>query len=164
MPSRWRSRMRERSNSAKAPITERISFATALLAGGGELFGDDVERDSLPGQLRDDRAEVVEVPGEAVHRVHEHGVAVAHEVHQRCELGSVHVSPRGPLDEGAIHGHTLELAGSALVEGAHPDVADALPAHRLPFPTCPAGLSDPAGDASLDAGSDPTLTEFAGPA
>ena len=133
MPSRWRSRMRERSNSAKAPINERISFATALLAGGGELFDDEVDRDSLPGQLRDDRAEVVQVPGEAVHRVHDHGVALAHEVHQRCELGAGHVSPRGPLDEGAIDGHPLELASSALVEGAHPDVADALPAHRLPL-------------------------------
>jgi hypothetical protein len=123
MPSRWRSRIKERSNSAKAPITERISFATALLAGGGELFGDEVDRDSLPGQ----------VPGEAVHRGHDHGVALAHEVHQRCGLGPVPVSPRGPLDEGAIHGHPLELASSALVEGAHPDVADALPAHRLPL-------------------------------
>jgi hypothetical protein len=111
MPSRWRSRIKERSNSAKAPITERISFATALLAGGGELFDDEVDRDSLPGQLRDDRAEVVQVPGEAVHRVHDHGVAVAHEVHQRCELGAGYVSPRDPLDEGAIDGHTLELAG-----------------------------------------------------
>jgi hypothetical protein len=133
MPSRWRSRIKERSNSAKAPITERISFATALLAGGGERLGAEVDRDSLPGQLRDDRAQVVEVPGEAVHRVHDHGAALGHDVHQRLELGPGHVSPRGPLDEGAIDGHPLELASSALVEGAHPDVADALPAHRLPL-------------------------------
>jgi len=50
-----------------------------VLAGKGELFFDELDPYAAGGEGPDDGAQVVEVSGEPVHRVHDEGVAVADE-------------------------------------------------------------------------------------
>jgi hypothetical protein len=89
-------------------------------------------------------AQVVEVAGEAVHGVHEDGVAVADEAEHRLELGAVQVFSGGAVGERLVELNAVELADGVLVQGADPEVADALsadepPTSATPRPAC-AGL------------------------
>ena len=70
--------------------------------------------------------EVVQVPGELVHAVHEEGVAVPDEAQELLELGALDDLARGLVAEDPVQLHALELALRVLVQAADPDVSDAL--------------------------------------
>lgn len=91
MPSRCRSLIRARSNSANAHHRQQQGGHGGVVAGEGELFFHELDRDAAGGEASDGGAEVVKVAGEAVHRVHQHGVAVADEREHRRQLRTVQV-------------------------------------------------------------------------
>lgn len=55
------------------------------------MLGDELHPHPAAGQLVDQPAQVVEVAGEPVHRVHERRVTVADELEQRPQLRPVRV-------------------------------------------------------------------------
>jgi hypothetical protein len=79
----------------------------------------------------------IEVAGEPVHAVDNHGVTVTDEPQQLCQLWPCGVPARGLVSENAGQDLALELAQFILVYAAHPQVADALTIHDgLQFSTC----------------------------
>ncbi len=102
-----------------------------VLTGEDQLFGEELDAHALGGQLTHDAAEVVEVAGEAVHGVHDHGVPVADEAEQGHPLRPVGVFARRALSERAVDGDALELPVGVLVEAADSSVGDPLSGDRM---------------------------------
>jgi hypothetical protein len=75
-------------------------------------------------------AQIIEVPGERVHAVHDHGVPVAGEPQQFRELWSCGVPAGGLVREDSVQNLAFELAFLVLIQRAHPHVPDPLSRHR----------------------------------
>jgi len=82
------------------------------------------------GEDQDDRAQVVEVAGQPVHGVHDHGVAVTDEAEQRFQLWPFGVLARGAVGEGLVELDAVELPVEVLVQAADPGIADPLTGDR----------------------------------
>lgn len=76
--------------------------------------------------------EVVEVAGEAVHGVHDDGVALVDEAEHGHQLRPVGVFAGRGVGERAVHGDAVELPVDVLVETADAGVADPLSGDRVP--------------------------------
>jgi len=85
----------------------------------------------LPGLLVHNLAQIIEVAGEAIHAVHDDRIPLAREAQQGIELGPRDILARCFVGEGAVHRNLFELAVRVLVEGADPDIADALSIHTI---------------------------------
>lgn len=72
------------------------------------------------------RVQVVEVARQAIHAVHYHSVALAHEGQQRIQFRPLGVLARRFIGEYLVHPNLFELAFRVLVEAADPDIADTL--------------------------------------
>ena len=78
MPSRCRSRIRARSNSAKDPHDrQQQGRQRRVLAAEGQLFLDELDAHAVAGQLLHDAPQIVEVARQPVNAMHHHGVALA---------------------------------------------------------------------------------------
>ncbi len=124
MPSRWRSLIRELGE--RAHDRERQGGHRGVLAGEGELFFDELDLDTAVGECSDGGAEVVEVAGQSVHRVHEYGVAVADEGEHGRQLRALKIFAGHVVGKGPVHVDTVELPHRVLLEGADSGVPDAL--------------------------------------
>ena len=71
-------------------------------------------------------AQVIEIARQAIHAVHHHGIALAHEGQQRVELVALRIFARRLVGEHLVHLALFELAFRVLVEATDPHVADAL--------------------------------------
>jgi len=97
-----------------------------VIAGEGELLLHELHLHAAGGERADGGTEVVQVAGQPVHRVDHHGVAVADEGEHRRQLRPVEVLAGDMVGEGPVDLDALELPISILLQGADPDVADAL--------------------------------------
>jgi hypothetical protein len=100
-----------------------------ILPGEDQLFLDEFNPHTLPRQALDQGPQVIEVPGEPVHAVHDQGVPVPEEAQQLLQLRALRVLARGLVREGPVQLDALELADRVLVQTADPDVSNALPGH-----------------------------------
>src|SRR5664280_1551392 len=103
-----------------------------VLAGEDELLFGELHGHAPSGQLPHDPPEVLKVAGQAVHRVHDDGVALADEAEHRRELRTSDVFARRGVGEVAAPHDPVQLPANVLVEAADPDVGDSLPAHCRP--------------------------------
>ena len=71
-------------------------------------------------------AQIVEVACQAIHAVHHHRVALAHEGDQPFQLGAMGILTRCLIGEHLVHLDMFELSFRILIEAADADVADAL--------------------------------------
>jgi hypothetical protein len=94
----------------------------AVVAGEGELLLHELHPHAACGEAADGRAQVVEVAGQAVHGVHEDGVAVADEGEHRLQLRAMEVFAGDVVGEGPVEFDAVELAIGVLVQGADPCV------------------------------------------
>jgi hypothetical protein len=86
MPSRWLSLIRERSNSAKAPMTEGMKLAVGESSPvTTRLSLTNSTRAPLRASL-DESTGIIEVSGEPVHALNYHSVPIAGEPHKFREL------------------------------------------------------------------------------
>ena len=86
-------------------------------------------------QALDQGTQVIEVAGEPVHAVHNHGVPVAGEPQQLGQLWPGGVSAGGVVREDPVQNLAIELAFLVLVQRAYSHVPDSLSSHlRLPRP------------------------------
>ena len=83
-------------------------------------------RTPRPVKLLHQAAQVVEIARQAIHAVHDHRVALAHEAEQILQLRAAHILAGGLVGEHPVHRHALELALRVLIEAADADIADAL--------------------------------------
>jgi len=105
----------------KSPAVQVLTFY-----GGMNRMERWVGQDAPSGQALHDAAQIIEVPGQPIHAVHHHRVALAHESQQRFQLRALSVLARCRVGEHASDLDVLQLAFRVLVEAADPDVADAL--------------------------------------
>jgi len=63
--------------------------------------------------------------------VHDDRIPLAGEAQEGIQLGTIDIFARRFVGEGAVHRDLFKLAIRVLVEGADPDVADALPFHTI---------------------------------
>jgi len=91
---------------------------------------DELHAHAAGGQDTDDRAQVVEVAGQPVHRVHDEGVAVADEPEQRFQLRPLCVLAGDAVGEGLVECDAVELPAEVLVQAADPGVAGPLTGDR----------------------------------
>ena len=78
------------------------------------------------GKPQNNLAKVIQIPGQAVHRVTDDGVPLPNVFHELLELGPVHVFPLSFVGEPLIEVDPFELTQLLLVESAHPQVSDRL--------------------------------------
>ena len=110
--------------------------------------------------VADGAAQIVEVAGEAVHRMHQDGVAVPDEADHRVQLGPVLVLPGEPVGEQPVQMNAIQLPTGVLVQGADPGVTHALTADD-PAPTpsmCQVEIYDLTRQVSRNAEKDSNLT------
>jgi hypothetical protein len=93
------------------------------------VFLDELDVDAALDQLLHQPAQVIEVARQAIHAVHDDGIALAHESQQRLELGPLRVLARGLVGEDPIDRDLLQLTLGVLLEAADSDVTDALSLH-----------------------------------
>ena len=136
-----------KSNSLPLALTDQVAFELGershdiqqqvrhgrVLPGEGQVLLLEPDVDSPFGQSQDDLAEVVQVAGQAIHRVADYSVSFADVLHELLELRPVHVSSRGLVGESLVEIYAFELAQLLLVESAHPQVSDRLAGPPLPF-------------------------------
>lgn len=92
MPSPCLSLVKDLSNSATAPITDKSNIAIGESC-EREARIHEFDPDPTTSQILNDLAEVIEVPGETVHAVNQHGVALPDERQQSLQLWSLRVLP-----------------------------------------------------------------------
>jgi len=95
MPSRWRSRINERSNSERPHHRQQQRRHRRVVTGERQLLLLELHPHPPASQGADQGAQVIQVAGEAVHRVHQHGVAVPDERQHRLQLPPGGVAARG---------------------------------------------------------------------
>ncbi len=111
------------------------------------------------GQALHQAAQVVEVPRQAVHAVHHHRVALAHEGEQPFQLGALGVLAACLVGEHLVHLDVFELPFRVLVEAADADVADALTVQDASRMACVRKKSMTLdGAVSINSGCDSILT------
>ena len=93
------------------------------------MFLDELDVDAALDQLLHQAAQVIEIARQAIHAVHDHGIALAHEGQQRLELGPLCILARGLVREDPIDRDLLQLTLGVLLEAADSDVTDALSLH-----------------------------------
>jgi hypothetical protein len=74
--------------SEPAHHREQESGHRAVVTGKRERLLGELKLHAPPGEFTDQTAEVIEVAGESIHRVHDHGVALAHVSDHGIEFGS----------------------------------------------------------------------------
>jgi hypothetical protein len=130
MPSRCRSRNRERSNSAKGPHDgEHEVGHGGVLAGEDQTLFDELHPRTFACEALDESTQVIEVAGEPVHAVHDDGVPVTGEPQQLSKLRPGRVPARGFVHEDPVQNLAFELAFLVLVQRADPHVPDPLSSH-----------------------------------
>jgi len=126
----------ERAHDREQQVSHR-----RVLTGEGKLFLHELDLHTFGGQLPHNATQVLKVTSEAVHGVCDHGVAVTDEPEHGRQLRPAGVLARRLVGERAIDGDPVELPGGVLVQSAHPDVGNTLPADGvLPRRICPVGL------------------------
>jgi len=80
-----------------------------VLTGERQLLFHELHPYAPGGQRAHQRAKVVEVAGQTVHRVHDHGVAVAHEPEHRLQLRPDPAAARRAAGERPVQCDTIEL-------------------------------------------------------
>jgi len=105
-----------------------------VVTGEGELFLYELDLDTAGGEAAHSGAQVVEVAGQPVHRVHHHGVTLADELQHRRQLRPVQVLARHVVGEGAVDLDAVQLPVGVLLQGADPGVADPLTVDDRPQP------------------------------
>lgn len=93
-----------------------------LLAGEDEMLFEELHPYPSPGEALDQCAQIVQVPGQAVHAVHNDCVPVTDEPQQLGQLRPRGVPAGGLVGEHAVQGLALQLASLILVHRADPHV------------------------------------------
>jgi hypothetical protein len=129
------SRICARSNSATAPHDRQHQHGRGRVAAAeGQVLLAELDADAAGGQPLDEAPQVHDVAGQAVHAVDHHRVALPDVGEHLGELRALGVLAGGLVGEDAVERHLVELANPVLVQGADPDVPDALTVHSLPIP------------------------------
>ena len=97
-----------------------------VFPGERQSFLHELDPDAAFCQVRDEAPKVVEVPGQAVQTMDDHGIAVPHEVDEPGQLGAFRVGSGGLVGEDPDEGDSVELPVRVLVEARNADIADAL--------------------------------------
>ncbi|EQD79670.1 hypothetical protein B1A_01608 [mine drainage metagenome] len=82
-------------------------------------------------QRLNDTAQIIEIPRKAIHTMYHHGVAGAGETHQCFQLRAFDILARSLVGERTVNLDAFQLPFRVLVEGADPDVPNALSVHGL---------------------------------
>jgi hypothetical protein len=77
----------------------------------GESSPTKVNLHAAAGEFPNDAAKVFEVPSEAVHRVDDESVAVAHIVKRTCEFWALDVLAAGLVGKDLVQLDTIQLTG-----------------------------------------------------
>jgi hypothetical protein len=115
-----------RPDVPRPPTAQQQCRHCGVLAGEGQLLLDELHSHSAARQGAHQGAQVIEVAGETVHRVHDHRVALADEGEHRLQLRPGSAPAQGAVSERPIQRHAVELPGDVLVQAADPGVADLL--------------------------------------
>lgn len=91
----------------------------------GEAFALECHANAAGVHIGEEGTQVVHVAGQTVYAVDD-GVTVADEAQQFLEVGAVGVLTAGVIFKDPVEFEAVELTGGVLVEGADPNVADAL--------------------------------------
>jgi hypothetical protein len=94
------------------------------------VFLDELDLRSFAGQALHQGTQVIKVPCEAVHAVHDHGVPIAREAQEFRQLWSGCIPAGGLVSEDSIQDQTVELALLVLFQGTHAHVPNPLSSHR----------------------------------
>ncbi|BEA04974.1 hypothetical protein VEE15_49570 (plasmid) [Escherichia coli] len=73
-----------------------------------------------------DPAQIIEIARQAIHAMHHHGVAGAGEAYQRFQLRTLDILAGCLVAKSAINLDAFQLPFRVLVEGADPDIPNAL--------------------------------------
>jgi hypothetical protein len=98
--------------------------------GESDAFSHELNPDTSIGERLDEPAQVVEIAREAVHAVHDHGIALTDERQHGFKLGPVDIFARGLVGKNPVERNTVQLAIDILIECTDPDVTDPLALHR----------------------------------
>lgn len=120
--------MGERSNSAKAPTKGEHMAIGGVLTREDQARLDELHPHSLAGGALDEGTKVIEVPGEPVRTVHDHGVPTTGEPQQLRKLCLAGPPPEA-FSVNTRSNLAIELALLVLVEGAPAHVPDPLFGH-----------------------------------
>ncbi len=129
-----------------------------VLTGEGQALLDEFDAHAALGELLHQAAQIIEVARQAVHAMHHHGVALAHEGEQPFQLRTLGVLARRLISEQPVHRNLLELAFRVLVEAADADVADALTVRGTPEDNCQEEIYDPWWRVSINSEDKSILT------
>jgi len=125
MPSRWRSRIRERSSCATAPSKCSWNVAKRRRCRvEAQALGDELDSDPAAGDLLDELGEVHNRAGEAIHRSDPDGVPAADVTQHRRQGRPVAAAlTADAVGERLLHlPERSDLAGGVLLHAAHPHI------------------------------------------
>ena len=114
-----------------AALLDGLVLLTPLTIRQGQGLLDELDAHAALGELLHQAVQVVEVARQAVHAMHHHRVALAHQGEQPFQLGALRVLARCHVGEQPVHRNKLKLAFRVLVEAADADVADTLTVQRV---------------------------------
>ncbi|AXN57521.1 hypothetical protein SF274771_1789 [Shigella flexneri 2747-71] len=96
------------------------------------MFLDEFDMHAALCQRLHDPAQIIEIARQAIHAMHHHGVAGAGEAYQRFQLRTLDILAGCLVAKSAINLDAFQLPFRVLVEGADPDIPNALSSHGIP--------------------------------
>nr|WJR86978.1 hypothetical protein XJ62_GM004558 [Escherichia coli] len=117
----------ERAHHREHQVRHRRVFASKT-----EVFLDEFDMHAALCQRLHDPAQIIEIARQAIHAMHHHGVAGAGEAYQRFQLRTLDILAGCLVAKSAINLDAFQLPFRVLVEGADPDIPNALSSHGIP--------------------------------
>ncbi len=104
-----------------------------VLTRKGQVLFLETDLDAAPCQSKNDLPQIIQVPGQPVHRMADDRIALSDIADELFELRTVEALAGGFVDESHVELHTFQLAELFLVKGADAQVADELTSSLLSF-------------------------------
>ncbi len=89
-------------------------------------FLDELDPDTPFGQHLHQSPQVVQIPSQAIHAVHNNRIALTGEGKERLELRPLGILARGFVGKDLIERNILQLPSGVLIETADPDISNTL--------------------------------------